>query len=79
MSTLLYGSSPADSPSTSLPSTMLRASAYSGQAPEPRWIQGKQGRRCAGECAHWFKVAIILAALKSEWIKIGRNKEPLFS
>ena len=26
-----------------------------------------------------YKAAIMLAALKSEWIKIGRNKEPLFS
>ncbi len=38
-----------------------------------------ENRKTAKNRAHWFKVAIILAALKSEWIKIGRNKEPLFS
>jgi len=38
-----------------------------------------ENRKIAKNRAHWFKVAIILVALKSEWIKIGRNKEPLFS
>jgi len=26
-----------------------------------------------------YKAAVMLTALKSEWIKIGRSKEPLFS
>ena len=30
-------------------------------------------------CYALYKAAVMVIALKSEWIKIGRNKEPLFS
>lgn len=52
-----------------------------------KWIERICGVGCNAQhhilikenSIHWFRTAIMLVALKSEWIKIGRNKEPLFS